>query len=249
MNLEKFPALIAITTFIAICLVVSHEWAYFGVIGPELQSLFTTYDYFSVLILWLGPAFITLLAILGIYIALLRSDDFEVKKIATSRWGRFIENWKDEIFWSVLACIALLFSSEVNRLPLFMLGGFLWTRLSFYILSYESFASFRTKPAGVIFAGLPAIMILFYGIGRDEAYTDLIRSKNIYELRHKDQYVSREVRLVRLIEKGAIFVDLQSKSINFMRREDIMFIRKSIPDWETRSFVCKKWEFGCGVTK
>src|SRR5258707_12392499 len=49
-KLEKLPSVVTIATFAALCLAVSHEWAYYGVIGSEYQSLYTTSDYITLLI-------------------------------------------------------------------------------------------------------------------------------------------------------------------------------------------------------
>jgi len=79
MELERIPSLLAVATFAALSFVVAHEWGYFGVIGTEFQSFFTTYDYISELLVSLGPSFVALLAILALHVAILRSDDFNPK--------------------------------------------------------------------------------------------------------------------------------------------------------------------------
>jgi hypothetical protein len=179
MILEKFPSFAALATFIAISVVVAHEWAYFEVIGSEFQSLFTTYDYIAQLIVWIGPAFIFLLIFAGIQIAILRSGNFDEPKVAKSKVGKFLENWYLELLYGLSFVIALIFSDQANRFGLYALFALFWVRLASYILSYEGFTELRKSTTSWLIYALPAVMIASYGVGRDAAYTDLkIKRKN-----------------------------------------------------------------------
>jgi hypothetical protein len=244
-TLEKFPSILAVATFIAISLVVSHEWGYFGIIGSDLQSLYTTYDYLAQLIVWLGPAFIVLAAIAGLQIFLLRTDNFQFnRRVPKTRWGKFLDTWYLEILYGISAVLALLLSNETARISLYLVGAIILSRVTTYVLSYEGFAEFR-KTLGVLIVFIPAIMVAFYGVGRDTAYTDLRDTQNYYDLQLKEQHVIREIKVLRLLEKGALVFDPKTKLVEFDRYETIATLRRRAPTWETQSFVCRHWGWAC----
>jgi hypothetical protein len=242
---ERFPSIIAVATFAALSIIVAHEWAYFEVLGADFQSLFSTYDYIAQLTVWFGPVFVILLFALGVQLASLRADDFERKKAAKSKWGKLIEDWFLEILWFILFILALLLSDESKRSSLYILLSLLWFRLAAYIMSHPKLNDFRISAAGLMAVILPATMIVFYGIGRDSAYTDLKDTKTPYELRLKTQPDVERVKVLRLIEKGIISFDPLAKSIRFHRHDDIVWLKKPSPQWDTRSYVCRIWGWVC----
>jgi hypothetical protein len=116
MELEKIPSLIAVATFSALSLVVAHEWGYFGIIGRDFQSFFTTYDYLSELLVSIGPAFVFVMALWAVNAGLFRRDNFEARRIPRSKWGKFIDSWFPELFLGLGAIFVLVFLPETNRL-------------------------------------------------------------------------------------------------------------------------------------
>ena len=116
MEFEKIPSLIAVATFAALSMTVAHEWGYFGVVGTEFQSLFTTYDYVSELLVSLGPSFVVLLVIIAFQVAVARTVDFKQKSlgdIPTSKWGKFIGKWFYELLWG---CWPFCFRMRLNAI-------------------------------------------------------------------------------------------------------------------------------------
>lgn len=182
MILERLPSIITAATFSAVSIIVAHEWAYFGVVGPEFQSLYTTHDYLGELIIWIGPVFVFFIVAAAIYAASLRSDDFIIKHIATSKWGRRIEDWAQEIFYFVLMIAAFLFFDSTRRWYFYMFLGLLVTRAVGYVLSHSMFREFRKSAGAVILIVLPALMVVIYGLGQEEAYRDLKDEKDHSEL-------------------------------------------------------------------
>jgi hypothetical protein len=73
MNKEFFeaaPRVIGVLTFSILVLTVVHETGYFVVLGPHLQTVATTFDYFTNSLVWLPTSIGLLLAVQSIEIVL-----------------------------------------------------------------------------------------------------------------------------------------------------------------------------------
>jgi hypothetical protein len=248
MELEKIPSLIAVATFAALSMTVAHEWGYFGVIGTEFQSFFTTYDYISELLVLIGPSFVALLVMIAVQVSIVRSDDFKPKTLGdafTAKWGKFIGDWFYELSWGVLLVLTLLFIDETRRNDLYILLALLWVRVIFYIFDHSSLVSFKRTPVGLLLQFLPAGMIVMYGYGRDGAYSDLQQAKPEYRLQLKNKEVSQHVAMLRIFDKGALVFDPATQTIAFRSRDDISSLERDRPKWETQSFACRRWGWRC----
>jgi hypothetical protein len=51
--LDRFPSLIAASTFLVLSLSVTHEWGYYSQFDQHIQALVSPSDYFSSALLWL----------------------------------------------------------------------------------------------------------------------------------------------------------------------------------------------------
>jgi energy-coupling factor transporter transmembrane protein EcfT len=247
MGLEKIPSLIAVATFCALSLVVAQDWGYFGVIGIDFQSFFTTYDYISELLVSIGPAFVGLMALLAIQAAVFRHANFDTGGSALkSKWGKWFHNWNLELIWGFGFGLALLFSDETRRISLYILLSLLWLRIVSYVYGHTAFNAFKNSPAGLLVVALPALMIAMYGLGRDGAYADLKDTTDQYRLHAKNKEFSQSVKILRLLDKGAIVLDPETKLVEFHPREDIALLERDAPKWETKSFACRHWGWSCG---
>jgi hypothetical protein len=247
MEFEKIPSLLAVATFSALSLTVAHEWGYFGIIGTDFQSLFTTYDYLSELLVAIGPAFVALAVLLAIHVAAMRADNFKAvgRSTAKSKWVRFISDWFWEIFYSIMFVLVLLFSDETTRFYVYLVVGLIWTRAIGYVYGHDHFAKFKMTPVGLLLLGLPAFMLCAYGLGRDGAYRDLKQTAAQYRLHLKSRAASQSVILLRLLDKGLVVLDPVSKAVAFQPKEDIKLIERDAPTWETRSLVCRHYGWSC----
>jgi hypothetical protein len=246
MELEKIPSLIAVATFCALSLVVAHDWGYFGIIGIDFQSFFTTYDYISELLVSIGPAFIGLLALLAIQVVVFRQANFDDgASVLTSKWGKWLHNWNLELIWGLGLALALLFSDETRRISLYILLTLMWPRAVGYVYGHVAFGAFKNSPTGLLVVALPALMIGAYGVGRDGAYADLKDTTEQYRLHAKNKESSQTVKILRLLDKGAIVFDPETKVVEFHPREDIALLERDAPKWETKSFACRHWDWRC----
>jgi hypothetical protein len=78
--LERFPTVLALVTSAVFFMTVVHEWAYFLVVGPHLQTTMSSVDYLSNAILWLPWHVLLLLVALVVAFLVLRG--------AGAVWGR-----------------------------------------------------------------------------------------------------------------------------------------------------------------
>jgi hypothetical protein len=242
--LDKLPSVLATASFFAIAMVVAHEWAYFSILGSEFQSFYSTSDYLNEFIVWLGPAFVILLVAIAAHGALYRAADFE-SATPKSRIGRALDNWWQEIIYAISALIALLISNETNRSAVYVLLGLLWTKVTFYVLSHDRFKNWRTVGISLVIAGVPALMMLSYGIGRDSAYKDLQDTKDVYEVHFKNGAPSLTAKVMRVIDKGVLLLNPTTHQLEFRATSELSTLTKSSPTWETRSFVCRHWGWFC----
>jgi hypothetical protein len=243
-ELEKIPSLIAVATFAALSLTVAHEWGYFGIIGTEFQSFFTTYDYVSELLVSIGPVFAFLMAVLAVQAAAIRADNFTQPPVPKSRWGRWFHKWYLELMQFIAVAAALLFSDETSRVPIYILAGLFWYRIANYVLNHNDLQAFRKSLTGSLLILLPGAMIAMYGIGRDGAYYDL-KDTIQYRLQFKNKDFVHSVKLLRLLDKGALVLDTNNRAIEFYAREDIARVERDAPKWEATSFACRHWGWSC----
>jgi hypothetical protein len=243
MELEKIPSFIAVASFAALSCIVAGEWGYFGVIGREFQSFFATSDYVSDLLVSIGPVFMILLGLLALQIAVYRMGNFESKS-PQSRLGKIFD-WYQELSWLVIFILAVLFTDETRRFSLYIFLGLLWFRTAAYIYSHVAFDTIKRSIAGLLILVLPSLMIVAYGIGRDAAYADLKDTKDRYRLLYRNREFSQSVKILRLLDKGAIVVDPETDAVEFHPREDIVLLEHDGPKWDTKSFACQHWGWDC----
>jgi hypothetical protein len=248
--LEKLPSVVTITTFAALCLAVSHEWAYYGVIGAEYQTLYTTSDYIALIIWGVGAVFF-FLVIIGLFqFITYRADDFRFPPFSKEKTVR---GFMDRNFYFVVLSLGTLLgfffgTSQVNVWS-YALLAFAVFRGLLYIFGHEKLRQYNSGWFSLLIYGLPSGMIILYGVGRTSAYTDIGNKDPHYELRLKDQYVSRDVDVLRFLEKGAVAFDPKTRTVEFVRNDMIVRVTRKTPELDNRSFICKHWEVGCATPK
>jgi hypothetical protein len=141
--------------------------------------------------------------------------------------------------------LALFFSDQTTRFYIYLVIGLIWTRALGYVYGHDNFANFKKTPVGFLLLGLPACMLVAYGVGRDGAYTDMKQTATQYRLHLKSRAASQPVILLRLLDKGIIVFDPVSKAVAFQPKEDIKLLERNAPTWETRSLVCRRFGWSC----
>jgi hypothetical protein len=246
MELEKIPSLIGVATFAALSAVVAHEWGYFGVIGSDFQALFTTYDYVSELLILIGPVFVSLVLWFGLQLAITYRRSLKSgNDVPKSKWGKWWE-WFSSLLFGVLVILALLLSDDPSQSILYDLLALLWLFVVLYVLEQLVASTLAKSPVVMLVVLLIGLMIFMYGYGRDGAYTDLKDTTNQYRLiLGKDKESGRSVKILRLLDRGAIVFDPATKAVEFHPREDIVLLQHDAPKWEAGSFACRHWGWNC----
>jgi hypothetical protein len=214
--LDKLPSVVTITTFAALCLAISHEWAYYGVIGSEYQTLYTTSDYITLLIWGAGAVFLGVVIFGLIQFVAYRSDDFTLPPFSKKKtFSSFMDRNLNFVFISLLTLFHFFFgTSQVNVWSYFLLAYIVFRGLLF-IFRHEKMRQYDRGWFSLLIYGLPLGMICLYGIGRMSAYTDIGNKYPGYELRLKDQYVSRDVDVLRFLRRVRSFSILRREKLNF----------------------------------
>lgn len=248
--LEKLPSATTIATLVALCVSIAHEWAYFGVVGAELQSLYTTSDYITLVIWGAGAAFLFVLVLGLIQFMALRADNFTLPPPSQAKsLGGFLDRHFVWVWLSGLTVLGFLFStSQVNIWAYLLLAALVFRGL-IYILKHERTKEYDKGWSAVLIYGLPISMIFSYGLGKTAAYDDLSNRKPHYQLTVKGQSVSRDVDVLRLLDKGAILFDPATRTVEFLKSDMIASVTRRAPEIDERSFVCKHWGIGCRPSK
>src|SRR5262249_2851909 len=154
--------------------------------------------------------FVFLAIVAAIQTAIYRADDFTFKNPASSRWGKWFYEWHLEVLWGLAFILAILFSDETKRNALYMLSALVWVRLALYVYGHTVVKKSVSNLLGLLLVGLPAFMILMVGWGRDTAYSDLKDTKDYYRLQLKDKTIPQQVKLLRVLDKGALVLNHQN---------------------------------------
>jgi hypothetical protein len=248
--LEKLPSIVTITTFASLCLAISHEWAYYDVIGSEYQALYTTSDYITLLVWSTGAAFLVVMTLGLLQFVAFRSDNFTVPSFSMEKTlGGFMD--RNEFLVALALCTLLDFLFSTSQVNVWAYGLFAYIvfRGLLYIFGHEKMRRYAQGWYALLVYGLPVGMIVSYGIGKASAYEDIGNKHPRYELRLKDQYVSRDVNVLRFPEKGVIVFDPIARKVEFVRQDMILGVITKAPELDSRSFACKHWEVMCAPPK
>jgi hypothetical protein len=220
------------------------------VIGAEYQTLYTTADYVTLLIWGAGATFFVAVIFGLIQFVAYRSDNFEVPPFSKEKtFGGFMDRNSHLVVVSSVALLGFFFGTSQVNLWAYGLLAYIVFRGQLYIFSHEKIKNYATGWSALLIYGLPLGMMLLFGIGRSSAYDDISSKNPRYELRLKDQYVTRDVDVLRFLERGALVFDPKTKKVEFFRNDLIARVARKTPDLDHRSFVCKHWEVMCSTRK
>ena len=241
--LDRFPSLLAMATFFVLSLAVTHEWAYYSIIGSHFQSLMSPTDYLSSALLWL-PYIAVTWAIMGILTALQwRIEGFTFP----------IRNRIDSISLHILG-ITVVVSAVVTFLLVppditsqFAYGlafCYVWTVLLGYFVSHEAIRSRLTFGAAMILNLTPILFVLSYTEGLYTAKRDLMKTEPTYQFQSTKDAPLRSVVLLRNLDKG-VLVQGTDREVQFYKWSDITEISHTAPIAEPKSHACQLFGWFC----
>jgi hypothetical protein len=246
------PQLIAGASFFVLILAITHEFAYYQIVGSEFQSLMSATDYLVSSLSWL-PLFvvITFAGVVGV-LALIRwsggRPHSEMRE--TSKPYRRLSHVMELLFGSgtaiATAVVVVLFG---NPYDLRLIGGLISVSSVAFVVwlaKTEIFRSVITLPVYIIAPGAFVFVALAFVYGRWDGYHDLTRPVNVHTLKVKDN--STEVVkfvVLRLLTAGVLVRKLDEQRIQFYRWDQIETLSREFGPLDSRSVVCRLLKWDC----
>jgi hypothetical protein len=252
-TLADVSTLAAAISFGVLCIAFVHEWAYFGVVGRQFQSLMSPSDYVSSAISWLPLAVGTFLIGYLIEHFVRRTEGFrsEAEIAATyptvRRWW-----WVRQFPWVVGRWLALVNAGLVLLVlniylagPMVALGiTVLWYACVQWYLGHPRIAAALTDRQRSALLFVPVIGVWVFLAGQSSGYSDLTTPHRLMILKPKSDS-ERNVVLLRTFGAGLLIREPVANRVAFTKWDEISSIsyRTQLPD--NRSYLCSIWERGC----
>ena len=230
------------TTFFLLLLTVAHDWGYFSVLAPALQSLQTPYDYLANSISWL-PISIGALSVLVLFSTAVA---LAFRASSSLKYAEELPSGYKERAYAKLA--------RYGSLALFVAGGFEISALIFAVsngaghdwqvgcavgllclymsitLPFTYNRTTRTLSKMNVFCIwlVPILIDVSFGTGTIDAIFSMKSSSNIYRVETKDPLKPAfDAHLLRSIEKGLLLSVENSNQVILLRWDDVKKIERN----------------------
>jgi hypothetical protein len=262
--LEAAPKAIAVLSFIILALTVVHEEGYFWVIGGHFLTIASAYDYLANSILWLPPVvlgFVFALATNLLYEAFRRkrgpqeSYFFGANRRARRRRILIVLLFS---FYGVAAVVLGYFFMPPYILILY--GASISTAFIVGVISiFEYFRSHVVVTLSIwsriSIMAIPALMIIVFFVGAQEASFDVQGITNVYFLRLKAIPESaqsavdpQKIQVLRSFDKGVLFRDPVKERIGFVRWDAVQSLERNSYREDQLSRGCQRFPKLCNKT-
>jgi hypothetical protein len=232
--IEAIPKWIAAGSVALLILAVTHEYGYFAIIGPHLQTVISPYDYAVNALVWL-PSTLMAVLLLFAYMTMIERPKNGRPTISKFQW-----------LWQLsgaLGALAFAFFAGGFPVAIMLLSalGMLWLLLK---ILPERLAEHWQLYKLIMIA--PAMLIFAYGYGVVVAYRDLDKTEDVYLILQKGRDASPRSRvMLRGFDKGILVRDYINQRVEFMRWDDIVVISKFATSGDKRSLSCKWLGIAC----
>jgi hypothetical protein len=232
--IEVAPKWIAVLSFAVVVFAVVHEWGYFAVIGPHLQTVVSPYDYAVNALVWLPSTTILAFGTWG-YLAI----------VGRTKEGRpTVSRYNLSLLVLGVAGFTLAYLLVPGLPFVFVLS---WIALTAVFWLIPKYFPFDKLPDDWQFHRLvvivPAMMVLMYGYGATSATNDLRKADDIYFVHPKGDNAEARARvMLRSFERGILVRDLVRERVEFVRWEDIALLSVLAErPGSSRSLFCKSF--------
>jgi len=239
--LDKFPSVLAATTFLILSLSVVHEWGYYSELGARFQTLVSAADYLSTALLWLPY-----IAIGWLVSALLSLLQLRTGTLSHSR-ATFGFHFIGAVSF-LLSLFAFFFLPPWLAWLAYIsfLGGYLWIMLYRYVTDHHYIRPLVNRPALYIGAIAPIAVALAYFTGVNSAIIDLSTKEQISELVVKGgDEQPHIVVLLRLLDKGPLV--REGFQVEFYDWREIVSVRSLVMP-SNQSHSCRIFQILCNWT-
>jgi hypothetical protein len=204
---ERFPTILAVTSFAVLVTTVVHEWGYFLVVGAHFQTLVSATDYLSNSILWLPQT----LALLGVAYATAYALAWFAPPPTPPRV------WVQQ-FLFISAPLLVSVVEPLVGIP-FFLAGVVFVGAGVYLRRQpETFSSTSIWVA----LGVPLVLSSAFALGVIEAQDDLRGTTDrLFRIEDKDSKVSDDVNLLRSFDRGILVNNATEKRVEFIRWDEV----------------------------
>jgi hypothetical protein len=249
--IDRLPQVIAGVTFFVLALAITHEFAYFAVVGPQFQSLMTATDYLGSALSWM-PLLAVLLFFTSLgFLAFVRwSGGRSPQQLRSESKGyRRVSGVMDTIFGAAgtggMAASVFLFG---NWYELGFAQGLASVSLASFLLwlrQFELFERVITLPVYLFAAGVPVLMLNAFVTGRSDGYRALTNQEHVHNVKLKDAADETKMSVLRLLSDGVLARKLDDRKVVFFRWDRVEALTLDFEPPDSKSLVCRKLNYGC----
>jgi hypothetical protein len=177
--LDRFPSLLAASTFVVLSLSVTHEWGYYSQLDPHLQALVSPTDYFSSALLWLPYIAVTYFILAVLTVLQWRLEDFQFPRSGRHSKGYTVMG----VTCLFLALVGFLTTPPHQAWSLYAVAGtFLWASIFLFVIDHHSVSKHLTASTAFVAIFFPIALMFSYSFGVYDGKSDLLRSEPKYGL-------------------------------------------------------------------
>lgn len=247
--LENFSKVVAMGTFGVLSLAVMHELAYFYVVGWHFLTLIGAYDFLLTALHWL-PLLIVV-SLIQFVVQMLGGGSSKEKSGTeqdSKRW--FVRDFKANFHFHIVAILlasvgvlGFVFGpSDAREFPIvyFAVVAYTWYLACLYL--------FRENPESGWYYALwliPVWGMIAFTLGIDDGHRDLRSQKADYSITTKDDPLEKKVLVLRVLDGGVLYKNLDRKRVEFQRWHDIKLLSVEIAPGDNRSHGCRIFGFYC----
>jgi hypothetical protein len=204
---ERFPTILALTSFAVLITTVVHEWGYFLVVGTHFQTLVSATDYLSNSILWLPQT----LALSGGAWA----SAYAMAKIAPPDEYRTTATFSKYFVFG-----AALFFSVVEPLigiPIFLVAVVIELTHAYLRRWPKAFSNTMRQVVLTIALILAGTFVSGALQGKD----DLRGTDDLFRMERKEAPVSKDAQLLRSFDRGILVRNVIEGRVEFIRWDEL----------------------------
>ena len=253
-TLGSISTITAASSFGIICVAFIHEWAYFGIVGRQFQSVISPSDYITNAIGWL-PLF-------AAAIAFAHTNDLFTRRLEGFRsqtemralyktpkraWWALDAPWViGGWLFALSAVFALIAFNIYEGGSVIALGAsIIWFWTAQWYMAHKQVAQTLTpvKMALLMFA-LP-VALWSYILGLESGHRNLTQTERAYVLKLKNDDEEKNVLVLRTFTLGVLARDVTRNRVTLFKWDEVSSLSLRAQPADTRSYLCSIFDVMC----